>query len=88
MRPGLLQSLLRQSLTESVETRRHLNYSFEQVKELPDDLAGATEAQLESVEAFTSRFARSVDLSLYSRSSRISRAINFSFPPSAIRFFR
>ena len=42
--------------------RRHLDYSFQQVAGLPDTLKDATEKQLESAEAFTGRFARSVDL--------------------------
>jgi hypothetical protein len=54
--------LLEQSLAELAEARRHLDYSFRQVAGLPDTLADATEKQLESVEAFTGRFARSVDL--------------------------
>jgi uncharacterized protein YutE (UPF0331/DUF86 family) len=62
MKPGEPESLLRQSLLELADTRRHLDYSFGQVKPLPPGLTDATEAQLESVEAFTSRFARSVDL--------------------------
>jgi uncharacterized protein YutE (UPF0331/DUF86 family) len=62
VKPGDAESLLRQNLLELVEARQHLNYSFGQVKALPPGLAGASEAQLESVEAFTSRFARSVDL--------------------------
>src|SRR5438445_799438 len=55
-------TLLEQGLTELAEARRHLDYSFQQVVGLPDTLAGATERQLESVEAFTGRFARAVDL--------------------------
>lgn len=62
MRPGEPQTLLRQNLLELAEARQHLDYSFEQVKSFPAALTGATEAQLESVEAFTNRFARSVDL--------------------------
>ena len=54
--------LLEQCLTELADARRHLDYSFRQVAGLPDTLAGVTEGQLESVEAFTGRFARAVDL--------------------------
>lgn len=54
--------LLEQGLAELAEARRHLDYSFQQVAGLPDSLADATEAQLESIEAFTARFARAVDL--------------------------
>ena len=53
---------LKQSMAELTEARRHLNYSFEQVAALPATLTDANEANLESVEAFTSRFARCVDL--------------------------
>jgi uncharacterized protein YutE (UPF0331/DUF86 family) len=62
VKSGAPQTLLRQSLLELAETRRHLDYSFERVKGLPPGVAGASEADLESIEAFTSRFARSVDL--------------------------
>jgi len=54
--------LLEQGLSELAEAQRHLDYSFQQVAALPETLAGATERQLESVEAFTGRFARAVDL--------------------------
>jgi hypothetical protein len=56
------RSLLEQGLAELTNARRHLDYSFQQVLGLADTLAGATEKQLESAEAFTGRFARSVDL--------------------------
>ncbi len=56
------RSLLEQGLAELANARRHLDYSFQQVATLPDTLTGATEKQLESAEAFTGRFARSVDL--------------------------
>ena len=56
------RSLLEQGLAELANARRHLDYSFQQVAALPDTLTGATEKQLESAEAFTGRFARSVDL--------------------------
>ena len=56
------RSLLEQSLAELASARRHLDYSFQQVAGLPDTLKDATEKQLESAEAFTGRFARSVDL--------------------------
>ncbi len=54
--------LLEQGLAELADARKHLDYSFQQVAGLPDTLKGATEKQLESAEAFTGRFARSVDL--------------------------
>jgi uncharacterized protein YutE (UPF0331/DUF86 family) len=56
------RSLVEQGLAELANARKHLDYSFQQVAGLPDTLAGATEKQLESAEAFTGRFARSVDL--------------------------
>lgn len=42
--------------------RAHLDYSFQQVAGISSELTGATPGQLESVEAFSSRFARTVDL--------------------------
>lgn len=54
--------MLATALSELVQARRHLDYSFQQVANLPGDLAGANENQLESIEAFCSRFARTVDL--------------------------
>lgn len=54
--------LLEEGLAELANARRHLDYSFQQIAGLADTLDGATEQLLESVEAFTGRFARSVDL--------------------------
>lgn len=54
--------LLGQGLAEAAAAREHLDYSFQQVASLSANLQDATAAQLESVEAFTSRFARTVDL--------------------------
>ncbi len=62
MKSDHVRSLLEQSLAELASARRHLDFSFQQVAGLPDTLSGATEQQLESAEAFTGRFARSVDL--------------------------
>ena len=62
MNPNHVRDLLAQALAELIEARRHLDYSHQQVASLPDTLAGATEPQLESIEALTSRFARAVDL--------------------------
>jgi uncharacterized protein YutE (UPF0331/DUF86 family) len=56
------RTLLAQGLAELANARRHLDYSFQQVAGLSDALEAATEEQLESAEAFTSRFARSVDM--------------------------
>jgi len=56
------RSLLQQALTDLANARRHLDFSFQQVAGLPGTLEGANEAQLESAEAFTGRFARCVDL--------------------------
>ena len=54
--------LLGQAVEELVAARRHLDFSAERVRDLPGDLRRISEAQLESAEAFTSRFARTVDL--------------------------
>ena len=54
--------ILQQALDELSLARGHLDYSYQQVSGLPDELQGATPGQLESVEAFSSRFARTVDL--------------------------
>jgi hypothetical protein len=62
MKTDYARKLLGEALAELVQARRHLNYSFQQVAGLPPTLAGASEGQLESAEAFTGRFARSVDL--------------------------
>jgi uncharacterized protein YutE (UPF0331/DUF86 family) len=62
MKPDYARKMLEEALAELVNARRHLNYSFQQVAGLSATLAGATERQLESAEAFTGRFARSVDL--------------------------
>ena len=62
MKPDHVSQLLKQGSSDLADARRHLDYSFQQVEGLPDTLAGATEAQLASVEAFTGRFARAVDL--------------------------
>lgn len=62
MKRGNVRGLLDRSMAELASARGHLDYSFQQVAELPDSLEGANEKQLESAEAFTSRFARSVDL--------------------------
>jgi hypothetical protein len=62
MKSDRVSQLLNQGLADLRDVRRHLNYSFQQVEHLPATLANTTEAQLESVEAFTGRFARAVDL--------------------------
>ena len=62
MKPDHVSQLLKQGLADLGDARRHLDYSFQQIAGLPATLTGATEAQLESVEAFTGRFARAVDL--------------------------
>jgi uncharacterized protein YutE (UPF0331/DUF86 family) len=62
MKPDLARRLLEQALAELAEARRHLDYSFQQASALPTTWNEATEEQLESAEAFTARFARSVDL--------------------------
>jgi hypothetical protein len=62
MKPDQARQFLVESLAELAQARRHLDYSFQQVAGLPEDLSGADAGQLESVEAFSSRFARTVDL--------------------------
>jgi uncharacterized protein YutE (UPF0331/DUF86 family) len=62
MKRDQARQLLAQALAELSQARNHLDYSFAQVAPLPPDLAVVTAAQLESVEAFCSRFARTVDL--------------------------
>lgn len=62
MNRGQARQLLEQALMELQLARGHLDYSFQQVASLPDNLSEATPGQLESVEAFSSRFARTVDL--------------------------
>lgn len=62
MKRDQARQLLDQGLAELLLARGHLDYSFQQVAGLPDELRGATPGQLESVEAFSSRFARTVDL--------------------------
>jgi hypothetical protein len=62
MKRDQARKLLEQALAELGNARRHLDFSFQQVAGLPSTLAGATEQQLESAEAFTGRFARCVDL--------------------------
>lgn len=54
--------LLRQNLAELGAARRHLDYSYGRVAEFPANLDKVTGDRLESAEAFTSRFARAVDL--------------------------
>lgn len=56
------QLWLRQGLDELAQARRQLDFSFDQVRALPEHLQGATPEQLVRVEAFCSRFARTVDL--------------------------
>lgn len=56
------RQFLEQGLAELQQARRHLDYSFQQLAGLPESLQGVTAGQLESVEAFSSRFARTVDL--------------------------
>jgi len=62
MKPDQARRLLEQALAELASARRHLDFSSRQVAALPAALEGATDQQLESAEAFTGRFARSVDL--------------------------
>lgn len=62
MKPGEAKELLRINLGELKQARVHLDFSFQQIRGLSCDLTHLTEEELESVEAFCSRFARTVDL--------------------------
>lgn len=62
MKTEAARELLSVALAELAAARRHLDYSFQQVAGLPGNLEGVGEKQLESIEAFSSRFARTVDL--------------------------
>jgi hypothetical protein len=62
MKRDQARQFLAQGLTELHQARQHLGYSFQQVAGLPEALEGVTANQLERVEAFSSRFARTVDL--------------------------
>jgi len=62
MKLNQARQFLEQALAELSLARAHLDYSFQQVAALPDDLHGADAAALANVEAFSSRFARAVDL--------------------------
>lgn len=62
MKPEHTREVLAAALVELTSARRHLDYSFQQVARLPGNLEGVDENQLESIEAFCSRFARTVDL--------------------------
>ena len=64
MSPNQPRDFLAQGLAELAQARRHLDYSFQQLAALPANVEAATESQLESVEAFFSRFARTVDILL------------------------
>ena len=56
------KKLLEQSLADLRHARIHLDYSYAQVCQWENTLEQLKEDELESVEAFTSRFARCVDL--------------------------
>jgi uncharacterized protein YutE (UPF0331/DUF86 family) len=56
------QALLRQGMTELHRARKHLDFSASRVAGFPADLEGVHGEPLESAEAFTTRFARVVDL--------------------------
>jgi hypothetical protein len=53
---------LRMSLDELCRAREHFAFSYQRVLDLGTDLGVFTPEELERVEAFTSRFARVVDL--------------------------
>lgn len=56
------RTLLRENLNGLAAARRHLDFSYRRVAAFPPDLKQVQGDQLESAEAFTSRFARAVDL--------------------------
>jgi len=62
VKPEPARELLATAVADLASARRHLDYSFEQVVHLPGILDGVGEDELESIEAFCSRFARTVDL--------------------------
>lgn len=59
---NLPRELLEAHLEELASSRKHLDFSFQRVSSLPSTLDGVCDDRLESVEAFTGRFARAVDL--------------------------
>jgi uncharacterized protein YutE (UPF0331/DUF86 family) len=56
------RALLQQGVAELRDARQHLDFSAARVADFPADLQGIHGEQLESAEAFTTRFARVVDL--------------------------
>ena len=56
------KKLLEQSLADLRHARTHLDYSYTQVCQWENALEQLKEDELESVDAFTSRFARCLDL--------------------------
>lgn len=62
MNPGSPVRFLEQALNELALARRHLEHSYRRVVRVSADLEAVSADELESVEAFTSRFARTVDL--------------------------
>ncbi len=62
MNPGSPVRFLEQALNELALARRHLEHSYRRVVHLSANLEAVSADELESVEAFTSRFARTVDL--------------------------
>jgi len=53
---------LLQALSDLRKATERLAFSFDRIAALPSNLEGVAESDLESVEAFCSRFARSVDI--------------------------
>lgn len=62
MNSEVQRRLLDQSLADLAAARRNLDFAAERIRTLPADLKGIAEAEFETAEAFTSRFARTVDL--------------------------
>lgn len=62
MKQDISARFLRTSLDELSRARERLAFSYQRVLDLGADLSGFSPEELERVEAFTSRFARVVDL--------------------------
>lgn len=72
MNPQTQAAYLRESLAELDRALGHLTYSANECADLPSDRAAQSEDALARIEAFTSRFARVVDL----MSKRVLRAMD------------
>jgi hypothetical protein len=64
-----------------------LDFSADRVRDLPGDIQGVSDAPLETAEAFTSRFARTVDL-LVNKVLRALDRVELKPPAASIFLFR